>query len=147
MDREDIIPRIVMSAHALARIAAQDARNDAPSAQWRLLGILEPGNPLRVGALARAARTTQPGMTRLIGELERVGLLARTPDPDDSRATLVAITPAGADALHEWRREFRTTLAPRFADLDDDDWRVLARAAELLRTHSIEHEHQTGDME
>jgi DNA-binding MarR family transcriptional regulator len=138
MDRDEIIPSLVLSAHALARIAAQDARNDAPAAQWRVLGLLEASPAQRVGALAQAARTTQPGMTRLIGELERAGLVARTPDPDDSRATLVRITDLGRTTMREWRAEFRATLAPRFAGLGADDWRILADAARILQEHTDE---------
>ncbi|MGW8484026.1 MarR family winged helix-turn-helix transcriptional regulator [Microbacterium sp. NPDC055903] len=138
MNRVDVIPSLVLSAHALARIAAQDARNDAPAAQWRVLGILEHADGLRIGTLATAARTTQPGMTRLIRELDKAGLVTRSADPADSRATVVDITSAGRAAMSAWRAEFRQTLAPRFAGLTDDDWGVLARAAEILAAHAIE---------
>ena len=138
MNRSDVIPSIVLSSHALARIAAQDARNEAPSAQWRVLSILEREGGIRLGALATAARTTQPGMTRLIGDLEREGLVARTSDPADSRATVVSIAPAGQAAVQAWRAEFRATLAPRFADLDDEDWAALSRAAEILSAHTTQ---------
>ncbi|WP_406249910.1 MarR family winged helix-turn-helix transcriptional regulator [Microbacterium sp. M] len=148
MNRADVIPSIVLSAHALARIAAQDAKNEAPSAQWRVLSILERDGGIRLGALAAAARTTQPGMTRLIGDLERAGLVSRSSDPADSRATVVDITPAGRTAVQEWRAEFRATLAPRFADLGDDDWATLSRAAEILMGHSAQSPlSKTGDTE
>ncbi|MBN6189978.1 MULTISPECIES: MarR family winged helix-turn-helix transcriptional regulator [Microbacterium] len=132
MNRVDVIPSLVLSGYALGRIAAQDAGNDAPAAQWRVLSLLTQTGPRRVGELAAAARTTQPGMTRLIGTLEREGLVHRSPDPDDSRAITVAITEAGTAAVDEWRAEFRSTIAPRFADLDDDDWAALTRAARIL---------------
>lgn len=138
MQRDEIIPSIVISAHALARIAAQQANNDAPSAQWRVLNILERESGLRVGTLAAAARTTQPGMTRLLGDLERAGSVTRTADVADSRATVVHITDVGLDALQRWRDEFRITLAPHFDDLDVVDWATLARAAEILAAHSAE---------
>ena len=129
---------MILSAYSLARIAAHDAGNDAPSAQWRILSILEENPPMRIGDLARYARTTQPGMTRLIGDLDRLGLVSRSADPNDSRATLVAPTRAGLQALRAWRVELRAALAPRFHDVDDDDWRALTRAAEILRDHSTE---------
>jgi len=132
MDRSDVIPSLVLSGYALGRIAAQDAGNDAPAAQWRVLSLLEQSGPKRVGELASAARTTQPGMTRLIGALEREGLVLRSPVAEDSRAIAVDITDDGARALSAWRREFRDTLAPRFADLGDDEWSILTRAAEIL---------------
>lgn len=144
MNRDDIISSLVMSAHALARIAAQDAANDAPAAQWRALTLLEGAPGQRVGALARASRTTQPGMTRLLGELERAGLVTRSPDPSDSRATVVDVTAAGLTALADWREDFRRTLAPRFADLDAADWDALHRAAEILAAHSIEKHPESG---
>lgn len=137
MNRIDVIPSLVLSGYALGRIAAQDAGNDAPAAQWRILNLLERSGPKRVGELAAAARTTQPGMTRLIGNLEREGLVLRSPVPEDSRAIAVEITAAGSDALSAWRAEFRDTLAPRFAALDDDDWSALTRAAEILAAHTV----------
>jgi len=147
MKRDEIVSSIVISAHALARIAAQDAANDAPAAQWRVLTLLHTASGRRVGALARASRTTQPGMTRLLGDLERAGLVVRSPDPSDSRATVVDITDAGITALRDWRTSFRLTLAPRFADLGAADWDALERAAEILSEHSIEQYPQAGDGE
>ena len=144
MNRLDVIPSLVLSAHALARIAAQEAGNEAPSAQWRSLGILERRGSLRLGELAQAARTTQPGMTRLIGILEHAGLARRTADPADTRATLVSATAEGLQALADWRAEMRDTLAPRFSGLDDEDWTALQRAAEILAAHSQE-SNTTGD--
>ena len=136
MNRSEVIPSLVLSGYALGRIAAQDAGNDAPAAQWRVLSLLDQAGPQRVGELASAARTTQPGMTRLIGGLEREKLVLRSPDPDDSRAIVVGITPQGSAALAAWRAEFRDTIAPRFTDLSDDDWSALTRAAEILAAHT-----------
>lgn len=136
MNRSDVIPSLVLSGYALGRIAAQDAGNDAPAAQWRVLSLLEQTGARRVGELAASARTTQPGMTRLIGGLERDGLVLRSPDPDDSRAIVVDITPDGVAAITSWRREFRDILAPRFAGLAEADWAVLTRAAEILAAHT-----------
>lgn len=138
MQRDDIVFSIVVSANALGRIAAQDAASDAPAAQWRVLTLLQRSSGRRVGDLARASRTTQPGMTRLLGDLERAGLVTRSADPTDSRATVVDITRAGITALEGWRTAFRLAIAPRFADLDDSDWDTLHRAAEILAAHSIE---------
>ena len=147
MNRSDVIGSLVLSGYALGRIAAQDAGNDAPAAQWRVLSLLEQAGPQRVGALAVSARTTQPGMTRLIGGLEREGLVLRSPDPDDSRAIVVDITPAGTAAIAAWRVEFRETLAPRFADLSEDDWAALTHAAEILALRAADEKNheKTGE--
>ncbi len=136
MTRSENIEQIVVAAHALTRAAATSTGNDAPAAQWRALSALQSAGPLRLGELARLSRTTQPGMTRLVGQLEQLRLVARGADPDDSRATVVTATGAGLAALAAWRVQLGNALEPLFADLSDDDWQVLARAAGILSSRT-----------
>jgi DNA-binding MarR family transcriptional regulator len=147
MEKPKAITAIVLAAHALARIAAQDAGNEAPSAQWRALSILSRQGGMRLGALASAARTTQPGMTRLVGTLEHAGLVERAADPADSRVTVVNATAAGIRALDEWRTELGATLAPRFDHLSADDWRAIERTAAILAERAHDTPDETGDDE
>lgn len=125
-----------MAAHALVRIAAVESHNDAPAAQWRTLSLLRSEGPLRLGALAAASRVTQPGMTRLVGQLADAGLVTRDSDPDDSRATVVAATDTGIRALDAWLVQLGDALEPRFADLDDADWDALNRVADILSSRT-----------
>lgn len=132
MSRSEDIERIVVAAHALTRIAAVETRNEAPAAQWRTLSILRTEGALRLGTLASLSRVTQPGMTRLVGQLAEAGLVTRTSDPDDSRATVVEVTADGLRALDAWLVQLRDALEPRFDDLDDEDWAALSRVAAIL---------------
>ncbi|MFT4305260.1 MAG: MarR family transcriptional regulator [Microbacterium sp.] len=132
MTRGEDIERLVIAAHALTRIAALRTQNEAPVAQWRALTVLRNEGALRVGDLARASRTTQPGMTRLVGQLVEQGLVERGDDPEDSRATVVTITDAGVRALSAWREELRLALEPMFDGLSDDEWSALEHASRIL---------------
>lgn len=132
MDRARDLESIIVAAHALTRVAALETRNEAPAAQWRTLAILRERGPLRIGELARLSRITQPGVTRLIGGMADAGLVAREPDPDDSRAVRVAATERGEQAYATWRVQLVEALLPRFADLSDSEWRALRTSAELL---------------
>ncbi|GAA1959571.1 MarR family winged helix-turn-helix transcriptional regulator [Microbacterium deminutum] len=132
MTHAEDIEQIVVAAHALTRIAALETRNEAPAAQWRTLSILQSEGPRRLGELAVMSRVTQPGMTRLVGQLDDAGLISRESDPADSRASVIHITDAGARALAAWRVQLRDALEPHFADLSADDWAALARTAEIL---------------
>lgn len=136
MSRSQDIERIVVAAHALTRIAALETRNEAPAAQWRTLSILRNDGPLRLGELATASRVTQPGMTRLVAQLTGAGLIERTPDPADSRATILHVTDAGIRALDAWLVQLSDALEPRFADLDDADWAALAHVAHILSSRT-----------
>ncbi|MFT4052524.1 MAG: MarR family transcriptional regulator [Microbacterium sp.] len=136
MDHTDDILRLVTGAHALTRVASLETRNEAPSAQWRTLSILREHGPQRVGDLAALSRVSQPGMTRLVAQMSEAGLLERAADDTDSRATVVSATPAGLVALDEWMQVLGEALTPRFSDLDEDDWRAVRRAADILTAHT-----------
>ncbi|GAA4066312.1 hypothetical protein GCM10023065_18170 [Microbacterium laevaniformans] len=136
MQHSDDILRLLIGAHALTRVAALDTRTDAPSAQWRTLVLLRDNGPLRIGDLATLSRVTQPAMTRLVAQMADAGLLERTSDPDDSRATLVSATEAGMTALDEWLEVLSSALAPRFADLDEDEWHTIRRAADIVNART-----------
>ena len=58
-----------------------------------------PGGSMRVGDLARALRITVGGTSKLVDRIERTGLIAREPDPDDRRASRLALTTAGKRKL------------------------------------------------
>lgn len=142
-DNHRAIDELVFAAHALARIAALRTRNETPAAQWRTLAILrqqrtrETANDgVRIGELAHLSRVTQPGMTRLIAQMDSAGLVERGPDPEDSRATVVRITPEGEAALESWRLQMREALIPLFSDIDDEDWATITRAADIIRTRT-----------
>ena len=132
MQHTDDILRLLVGAHALTRVASLETRTEAPAAQWRTLVLLRDNGPLRIGDLATLSRVTQPGMTRLVTQMAEAGLVERTADPDDSRATLVSATDAGMTALDEWLRVLSSALAPRFADLDEQEWATIRRAADIV---------------
>jgi DNA-binding MarR family transcriptional regulator len=54
---------------------------------------------MRVGDLARALRITVGGTSKLVDRIERAGLIAREPDPEDRRASRVSLTTAGKRKL------------------------------------------------
>jgi DNA-binding MarR family transcriptional regulator len=126
------IETLIVAAHTLTRLAALETANDTPAAQWRTLTILRDNGPLRIGELARLSRVTQPGMTRLVGTMVEQGLLTRTTDAADSRATVVEATPLGLEALHTWLLHLTSALAPRFEDLTEQEWDALRTTARVL---------------
>lgn len=65
----------------------------------------------RLTDLARRAGMTKQAMGQIVDDLEQLGYIERTPDPDDGRAKLVRFTAAGLDFVgdaaevmaHIWR--------------------------------------------
>jgi DNA-binding MarR family transcriptional regulator len=58
-----------------------------------------PRGRMRVGDLAVALRVTGGGTSKLVDRIERAGLIAREPDPDDRRASRAVLTTAGKRKL------------------------------------------------
>ncbi len=58
-----------------------------------------PGRTLRTSALAARANATLPRLSRVLTRLEEAGFVARTPCPEDRRATNVTLTDAGWDKV------------------------------------------------
>jgi DNA-binding MarR family transcriptional regulator len=85
-----------------------------------------------VTELAALEGVTQPSVTTLVNNLERVGFVERRADPADRRAVLVALTPAGTEYLHSRRRASAETYARLIARLSPEQGAALAAAVPAL---------------
>jgi DNA-binding MarR family transcriptional regulator len=61
-------------------------------AAFPVLNMLRTGQKLSQKDLALCIKIEQPSMAQLLARLERDGMIRRTPDPDDGRASLISIT-------------------------------------------------------
>jgi DNA-binding MarR family transcriptional regulator len=96
------------------------------------LATLRRSGPARLTDLAGTEGVSQPSMTALVGRLTDQGLVQRRTDPDDGRAVLIAVTPAGAELLRRRREDRATRLAGPLEGLDDDDVRAITAALPAL---------------
>lgn len=117
----------------LNRLASQRTRLPLPWAQARLLSTIEDCGPARISDLAALDHCSQPTMTTQVRRLEDAGMVARTTDPNDARAVLIAITPRGVRTLAEARATRAAVIDPLLARLDPGQRDTLAQAVEVLR--------------
>ena len=87
----------------LSHSASTDLYGDLPSFGWAVLGPLERDGEQRCSALAAELGVDGSVASRQIAVLERSGHVVRRPDPVDGRASLISLTPAGAQALARTR--------------------------------------------
>lgn len=66
---------------------------------------------LRVGELAEALRITVGGTSKIVDKLDQMGFIRREPDPQDRRASRIALTPAGTQVVVEASRTYEAALA------------------------------------
>jgi DNA-binding MarR family transcriptional regulator len=97
-----------------------------------VLAHLRVEGPSTPGAIAEAEQHRPQSLTRILAELERLGLVIRTASPADGRQSLLSLTPAGTKALggelavrEAWVAQALRSFAPK-------ERRALAMAAPVL---------------
>ncbi|RPF27099.1 MarR family winged helix-turn-helix transcriptional regulator [Georgenia muralis] len=144
------------SARVLDQIAALGRRSRTSSVlvaqlfglhatQVQLLFALHRASECRVASLAEVQMVDPSVASRQAAVLEKAGLIARRPDPEDGRASLVSLTDAGrarvaelralhvravGEALSTWPVERIERLAGDLADLVAVSGEVYARLAD-----------------
>lgn len=114
-------------AHALKRTVNARLEHSALSvARLRVLLTLATMGPQRMGELSTCVDVAARTMTSTVEAMERDGLVRRSPDPADGRATMVHLTAAGQSAYEEGRRVQAEIVADVFASLDDAQRQALA---------------------
>jgi len=98
------------------------------------LSVLVFRGPVTMSQLAEAEQVRRPTITRLVDGLERRGLVRRVSHAGDGRVQLVEATAAGRGLLQKGRARRVERLMGGIVDLDAEDQRVLARAAELMES-------------
>lgn len=88
---------------AAMRSYAQSLHPELSPVGYKVLSTLERNGPMHSGALAELLETDKSALSRQISALDRLGFLARTPDPTDGRATILSVTPETARRLREIR--------------------------------------------
>ncbi|MBO3749116.1 MarR family transcriptional regulator [Streptosporangiaceae bacterium NEAU-GS5] len=119
-------------------VEAAGVHLDRPDVQI-LTYLLDAAQPRRVGAIAEGLQVESPHVTRHVALLERRDLLVRVQDPDDRRAWLIDLTPAGIDAARRCREVTTTWFADALAGWPDADRaelsRLLGQLADDLSVH------------
>jgi DNA-binding MarR family transcriptional regulator len=128
----DLAGHLRLTIARTARRLRQEAGTDLSPSLTAALSTVERHGPLTPSEVASRERIRRPTATRVLARLEEQGLIARTPDPQDRRSSLVTTTEAGSALLAELRTRKTAFLAHRIEGLDAGDRATLARAADIL---------------
>ena len=113
----------------MRRVFDEQARlQDMTLPQWRALGQLVQSDGLSQAALAVLIETDQMTTSKILRLLETRGLIERLPDPADSRAKIVRVTPPVyemVEAMKAAAADLHETMLQGIPEADRD---VLVRA-------------------
>ena len=133
MNRPDLLAGLeqevgvmVRRIRRIIRERASAVHPDLQPSSYLLLGWLIQHGPQRGSAVAEQFDVDKGAISRQIQHLQDLGLVDRSPDPDDGRATLVAASATAVErlALRQRRAPAVARRAPR---------RLVGRRAEYLR--------------
>lgn len=112
-----------------------DRRVDADGmtrTQTSTLSTVARTGPLGAGELAAVEGLNPTMLSRVVGKLADRGLVTRTPDPDDKRVTLVAVTAEGRAVHQRLRRQRTGVFAAAVREIGPDHAAALRQALPAL---------------
>ncbi|QHK21705.1 MarR family transcriptional regulator [Pseudarthrobacter psychrotolerans] len=139
----DLVYRIFDLQRMVRCVAAASFRGqDTGVALQGVLRFVGEGES-RATQLAERLGVSAPVLSRHIADLEEQGYVIRRQDPDDGRAQLVALSPAGVDKLRKIEEHRTATLQDYLSDWSQEDAedtaRILAKLSESLKHSARAH--------
>ena len=113
------------------KVRLADTSGLTPSQLSALVSIDQIGSA-RLCDVAAAEGVSAPTATRIVGALEKAGLVARADDSEDRRATRLVLTASGRAALRRIRSSRTAFLQQRLERLGEDDLATLRAALPVL---------------
>jgi len=90
------------------------------------------GHDCRVHDVSATMKITTPSVTKLIHELEALGVVIKKNDPTDRRSTLLELTELGYVYEQKYVWAYQTMWAERLSDVSDADAAVAISVIEQL---------------
>jgi DNA-binding MarR family transcriptional regulator len=128
---EHVVTELLPNASLLTRLLSKQAPSDVTRSEGSVLRMIE-DSPRRITDLAELEGLAQPTMTVLVKRLEARGWVQRERQADDGRVALISLTPAGRDALEEFRARYRALLRAHIGGMPDEQVAALETATEAL---------------
>src|SRR6476469_9875824 len=113
------------------RLPAAGQGLDLSPAQWHVLHLIEPDQPVPMGRLADTLGCDASNVTGLVDRLEARGLVERRASAGDRRVKVLHLTPTGSRLRTQLLRQIAGGSC-RLARLSSQDQRTLVRILETL---------------
>jgi len=132
---DDEVARLRRAVLRLARrLRTLSAEEGLTPAQSGLLATLVREGPRRLSDLAVSEGVNPTMLSRMIGALEELGLVARAPDPEDRRVAWARATPDGRRRIARVRARHGAALAGLLEGLQEEDVERLRTVLPVLET-------------
>jgi DNA-binding MarR family transcriptional regulator len=117
------------------RVISENANRVSPGmlpGAYKVFTTIVRRESITLSALAESLMADKGQISRTVRELEQLGLIERTPDPEDGRSSLLSPTPEGLERLAQARAPQERTLVDALEEWPIDDIRNLSRLLHAL---------------
>jgi DNA-binding MarR family transcriptional regulator len=122
LERADRVAMALIRLNKMhACVSSHMSKAGLDKASFVLLANLNHLGPSRSSALAEAVFSDPSTVSRQVATLVKEGLVERRADPDDGRASVLAVTEAGTRLLEERRLMRNKAIARMLADWSEGD--------------------------
>jgi DNA-binding MarR family transcriptional regulator len=119
-----------------SRVSSQLRTRNTTLARFDFLAQLERvPHGLRMTDISRRMMVTAGNITRLADQLIAEGLITRATAPDDRRASIVELTPAGRATFAALSADHEVWIRTMFAGLEEGERRTLFTVLARLKEH------------
>ena len=126
MTRVDTIRELEQEVGVLIRrvrrvigVRARAVHESLQPASYLILGHVDDNGPVRASSIVEHFDIDKGAISRQVAHLIELGLVERTPDPEDGRATLLSVTAEGARRMKDVAEHRRKLLDERLGDWSD----------------------------
>jgi DNA-binding MarR family transcriptional regulator len=130
-DLEQEVGVLIRRVRRVIGVRARAVHESLQPASYLILSHVNENGPVRASSIVEVFDIDKGAISRQVAHLIDLGLVARTPDPDDGRATLLTVTDEGARRLKDVADHRRKWLEEQL-----DDWserELSAFVSELAR--------------
>ena len=114
------------------RLRSQRVDTSVTLTHLSAMSTLRRHGAMSAGELAAHERVQPPSMTRVVGALEAMELITRTPHPTDGRQVVIELTPAAHELLDAEARAREAWLSGRLERLSPRERAILQDAAAIM---------------
>jgi DNA-binding MarR family transcriptional regulator len=114
------------------RLRSQRVDTSVTLTHLSAMSTLRRHGAMSAGELAGHERVQPPSMTRVVGALEAMNLITRTPHPRDGRQVVIELTPAAHELLDAEARAREAWLSERLQQLSPQEREILQNAATIM---------------
>ena len=115
-DLEHEVGVLIRRVRRVIGVRARAVHESLQPASYLILAHVKESGPVRASSIVEVFDIDKGAISRQVSHLIELGLVERTPDPDDGRATLLSVTDEGARRMKKIGEQRRKWLAEQLGD-------------------------------